>query len=124
MNFCVRIVSWAQRNSQFLSLVIHSGPFALSTQRRLTKTPKIDYREVLSEKDFAKYVKLRDLRKKFAEKEGTPAFTIFTNEQLAELAKMDHPTLTKMETIPGIGKSRIEKYGKVFLQELNQGVKL
>ena len=43
---------------------------------------KIDYREVLSEEDFAIYVKLRDFRKKIAEDNGNPVYTIFSNEQL------------------------------------------
>ena len=44
---------------------------------------KIDYREVLSEADFAVFSKLRELRKSLAESEGVPVYAIFTNEQLA-----------------------------------------
>ncbi len=44
---------------------------------------KIDYREVLSESDFALFAKLRGLRKTLAEQEGVPAYALFTNEQLA-----------------------------------------
>ena len=38
------------------------------------KKGRIDYRELLSESDFAVYVELRDLRKKIAEKEGIPTY--------------------------------------------------
>lgn len=44
---------------------------------------KVDYREVLSEPDFAVFAKLRTLRKNLAEQEGVPAYAVFSNEQLA-----------------------------------------
>lgn len=34
---------------------------------------RVDYREVLNDKDFAVFAKLRTLRKSFSEKEGVPA---------------------------------------------------
>ena len=46
---------------------------------------RVDYKEVLSEADFAVFAKLRDLRKTFAEKEAIPAYSVFTNEQLAAM---------------------------------------
>ena len=48
---------------------------------------RIDYRDVLNESDFAIFAKLRTLRKSLADKEGVPAYALFTNEQLAELVK-------------------------------------
>ena len=48
---------------------------------------KIDYREVLNEKDFAVYAKLRTLRKIMSEKEGVPAYALFNNEQLANMVR-------------------------------------
>jgi predicted DNA binding CopG/RHH family protein len=47
----------------------------------------VDYREVLSAADFALFAKLRDLRKRLAEREGVPAYALFTNEQLAQMAQ-------------------------------------
>ena len=41
---------------------------------------KVDYKEVLSEEDFAVYSSLRDIRKALADEEGVPVYTIFTNE--------------------------------------------
>src|ERR1700678_2568203 len=50
-----------------------------------TQGKRVDYREILSEPDFAVYAKLRSLRKLMAENEGLPAYTLFTNEQLAAM---------------------------------------
>ena len=48
---------------------------------------KIDYREVLSPEDFAVFAKLRDLRKEIGQAEAVPVYTIFTNEQLAQMVQ-------------------------------------
>ena len=52
-----------------------------------SSSPKIDYREKLSEEDFTIFSQLRDLRKTLAEKEGVPVYAIFTNAQLAEIVE-------------------------------------
>ena len=79
------------------------------------KRPKVDYREVLSEADFAVFAKLRNLRKELAEREGVPAYALFTNEQLAEMVQRRVGSLNAIKEIEGVGGSRIEKYGAQFL---------
>lgn len=69
---------------------------------------KIDYREVLSEADFAVFSKLRELRKSLAESEGVPVYAIFTNEQLAGVAKARPPSKAALGKIDGIGEGRLE----------------
>ena len=73
---------------------------------------KIDYKDVLSEEEFARFARLRDIRKTIAEREAVPAYAIFTNEELAEIAKMENPTLADIRKINGIGKNKTEKYGE------------
>jgi superfamily II DNA helicase RecQ len=55
--------------------------------RRSTKKGRIDYREILPSEDFLVFVKLRDLRKQMAQAEAAPVYTIFTNDQLAEMVR-------------------------------------
>jgi hypothetical protein len=45
------------------------------------KHGNVDYREVLDDKDFAVFAKLRTKRKELADKDGVPAYALFTNEQ-------------------------------------------
>lgn len=80
---------------------------------------KVDYREVLDEKDFAVFVKLRTLRKTISEQEGVPAYALFTNEQLATMVRKRVATFTDLGAIDGVGKARLEKYGKAFLSVLS-----
>ena len=48
---------------------------------------KVDYRERLSPEDFAVFARLRDLRKEMAQAEAVPVYTVFTNEQLAQMVQ-------------------------------------
>ena len=77
---------------------------------------KTDYREILSQEDFALFVKLRDWRKQAASLEAVPVYTIFTNEQLAAIAQKRTATLSDLKTINGVGESRVGKYGDVILK--------
>ncbi len=76
---------------------------------------KIDYRETLDEATFVKFSKLREIRKKVALDAGVSPFIVFTDAELAELAKMDSITVAKMRTIKGVGEGKIEKYGAHFI---------
>ena len=81
---------------------------------------KVDYREVLEPADFELFARLRELRKTIAEREGVPAYAVFTNEQLAGLARARPRTLAAVGRIPGVGPARVEKYAKTFLAALGR----
>jgi superfamily II DNA helicase RecQ len=92
------------------------GTPAVPAERR----GKIDYREVLSPEAFALFAKLRTLRKELSEKEGVPAYTLFTNEQLADMVRKRVSSARELEQISGVGQSRVKKYGEPFLAILKE----
>ncbi|MDZ7699389.1 MAG: HRDC domain-containing protein [Deltaproteobacteria bacterium] len=77
---------------------------------------RVDYREILSPEDFTLFVKLRDWRKQAAEKEAVPVYTIFTNEQLAEMAKRKIKSKENLKEISGVGEARVKNYGDAVLK--------
>lgn len=77
--------------------------------------PKPDYREVLTDDQFAVFSKLRTERRRLAEVEGVPVYTIFSNAQLAEMVQRRVTTPVAMGAIDGIGKARVDKYAVKFL---------
>lgn len=81
---------------------------------------KIDYREVLSEQDFAVFARLRTLRKELADGEGIPAYAVLTNEQLAELVQRRVQSVAALREIVGVGEARAEKYGEPLLRLLRE----
>lgn len=84
------------------------------------KRDSIDYKEVLNAHDFAIYAGLRALRKTLAQQENIPAYALFNNEQLAAMVTGETTTLTALSEIDGVGKARLEKYGEVFISELQR----
>ncbi len=75
------------------------------------KKGKIDYKEVLPPEDFALYSRLRQWRKDKAAAEAMAVYTIFTNEQLAQIAGKRPGSKGALQEIPGIGEAKTAKYG-------------
>lgn len=82
------------------------------------KKPGVDYKEILSEGDFAVYSRLREVRKALAEKDAIPAYSVFTNEQLAQMVREQPQSMAAMGKLAGVGEARIEKYGEAMLKVL------
>jgi superfamily II DNA helicase RecQ len=80
---------------------------------------KTDYREVLSESDFAIFAKLRDVRKAIAQAAAVPVYTIFTNDQLAQMVTSKARTRAALASIDGLGDAKLEKYGPRMLDILS-----
>jgi superfamily II DNA helicase RecQ len=82
---------------------------------------RIDYRETLSAEQFTIFSQLREVRKQIAQADGTPVYTVFTNEHLAQMVQQQVATKADLEKIVGVGDSRVEKYGPRILQALGGG---
>ncbi len=65
---------------------------------------------------------LKVVRSEIAEKEGIPAFMIFHNTTLMEIAKELPTTESQFLDISGVGNMKNEKYGKVFIDAVNDYV--
>ena len=88
------------------------------TQINVPRGKSKDYKEILSPDDFAIFAKLRDLRKTIGQAEAIPVYTIFTNEQLAQMIQLRCMNKSELEKVPGVGDGRIGKYGERFLEVL------
>jgi ATP-dependent DNA helicase RecQ len=58
---------------------------------------------------------LRQWRKREATQAGLPAFRIFSNATLEELARSRPRSLVALQRVPGMGKVRCERYGDALL---------
>ena len=68
--------------------------------------------------DEALYARLRALRRQIAEKSSLPAFTVFTDRTLQQMAAAQPRTLAEFSALPGVGTYKLQKYGIVFLKEI------
>lgn len=80
----------------------------------VSRSGKVDYREVLSPEEFGRFALYRDIRKEMAVQQGVPAYAIFTDEELSLIARMETVTLEAIAAIKNVGK-RAEKYGMAFV---------
>ena len=78
---------------------------------------KIDYKEVLDVATFAVFSTLRTIRKQIAENEAVPAYAVFTDSELAEIAKLENIDVAHLQSIQGIGQKKAEKYGQVLCEQ-------
>ena len=74
---------------------------------------------MLDEQTFTVFSRLRAIRKQLADRDAVPAYAVFTDAEIAEIAKIEHPTPKSLRAIPGIGEKKIEKYGTEICQLLN-----
>lgn len=80
--------------------------------------PRTDYRKLLDESAFERFVALKEIRKGLAQSESVPAYAVFTDEELSMIAKLERVTLDGLKTIKGIGPKKIERYGQYFVTNL------
>ncbi len=103
----------SERGTGWLFLVEYGEELKLPQPAGNTR---IDYRETLTPQVYDLFDKLRGLRKAISEKQGVPVYAIFTNEQLAAMAKSPPNTLKDLLAYPGVGDGRVKQYGEAFLE--------
>ncbi|HEU0301260.1 MAG TPA: RecQ family ATP-dependent DNA helicase [Longimicrobium sp.] len=64
------------------------------------------------------YGRLRELRTRLAKEQELPAYCVFADRTLVELAKRHPTSKAEMRQVPGVGPAKIEKYGDAFLEVL------
>ena len=67
-----------------------------------------DYDEILFER-------LRELRKKLADERNVPAYVVFGDTSLREMARYYPGTVTELSGISGVGEKKLNEFGDTFL---------
>jgi superfamily II DNA helicase RecQ len=81
-----------------------------------------DWRSILREEDAHVFEKLRAWRSARARAEAVPPYVILSNVQLATIARNRPRSLSALEEVPGVGKSRLDRFGKEILEVLADGI--
>ncbi len=85
------------------------------------RKPKVDYKQVLDETRFRRFEKLREIRKQIAKDDAVPAYSVFTDAELAEMSGFETVTPQTLLKLSGVGEKRVEKYGVRFCELLDNG---
>lgn len=66
--------------------------------------------------------RLKQLRREIATKEGFPAYLIFSDATLADMAARRPHTLTQFSQVYGVGEKKCARFGPIFLSEINKNI--
>jgi ATP-dependent DNA helicase RecQ len=96
-----------------------SGDNVISVAAQARKERKV---KVTSDEDVdgALFERLKRTRKKLAEERQVPAYVIFSDAVLLEMVERRPQNLAELAHISGIGPTKLERYGKHFLQEIRR----
>jgi len=73
---------------------------------------------LVAEEDEALLSALKARRRELAEAQAVPAYVVFPDRTLIEMATRKPATLADMADIPGVGAKKLERYGRDFLAVL------
>ncbi|HEU5076067.1 MAG TPA: ATP-dependent DNA helicase RecQ [Polyangiaceae bacterium] len=66
------------------------------------------------------FEELKKLRRELADERGVPAYVIFSDATLLEMAAQRPSTLGQLLAITGVGPTKLERYGAAFLEVLQR----
>ena len=92
-------------------------PIILTKQIDIAEKPAPTRRGAI-ECDETLFERLRDLRRKLADERNVPAYIIFSDVSLREMAR-SYPTSTdEFRRIPGVGEQKLRNFAEPFLSEI------
>ncbi|MCC6306135.1 MAG: DNA helicase RecQ [Rhodobacteraceae bacterium] len=77
--------------------------------------PRAAPRAAVAEPDEGLFAALRGLRRELAEAQGVPAYIVFPDRTLIEMAERRPATLDALAAVSGVGARKLESYGAAFL---------
>ena len=100
-------LTWAGQPSRFLAeLGVEAAPPAAARKARA------------EEPDDPTYVALKEWRLKRSKADEIPAYVVFHNSTLAEIASRRPQTIAELASVPGVGPAKLERYGRDVLDAL------
>ena len=97
-------VTWSGKPSRFLA------ELGIETRTRVSRAP---------EPDDPVYGALKRWRLQRASADDLPAYVVFHNATLAEIAGRRPRDLSELSTVPGVGPAKLERYGEEVLAVLS-----
>ncbi len=89
----------------------------MDTIKSAKSSPKI--KMLVSEEDAPLLSGLKAKRRELAETAGVPAYIIFNDKTLVEMAQKRPINLDAMAQINGVGAKKLENFGNIFLEVIN-----
>ncbi|EAR52932.1 ATP-dependent DNA helicase RecQ [Oceanicola granulosus HTCC2516] len=98
------------------------GEAEITLRRDTVKLAKADrpvVKSLVSEEDAPLLSALKAKRRALAEAQGVPAYIIFNDKTLIEMAETRPASLDEMARVGGVGAKKLESYGRAFLEVIS-----
>ncbi len=121
MESLIRLSLLDLEDPEFPRLILtNKGKRALSSSKQIPAMIPwpLPAKEIPIPVDEVMYERLREVRNRLAREEGLPPYCVASNLSLVELVNRGISTREGLETVPGIGSGRSEKYGQHLLEVL------
>ena len=102
------------------SEVLFHGQRVIYTSREALPKKKAGRRKAQLESDVDEslYETLRSQRTELAQKESVPAYVVFSNATLMDMAQKKPHTMAEFLDVSGVGQMKAKRYGKAFLEAI------
>lgn len=84
------------------------------------KSKRSGAKNIPTDFDEALYEVLKEVRKELSELEGRPAFMVFNNETLQDMAAKAPTTKAQFLEVYGVGAYKAEQYSEPFIEAIKQ----
>jgi len=114
---------------KFATLELTNAGLNALRERRpitLTKPPDAVVRKQIKPRageidcDEQLFDRLRTLRRKLADERSVPAYIIFSDASLREMARRFPTSSERLGDVPGVGKQKLKSFGSDFLAEITE----
>ena len=99
-------------------------PETIKARLKVNKEKAAELKSVKSSKsnnfqmDEDLYEILKALRKKIADRNGKPPFTVFSNASLENMSALKPKTMNDFLEVHGVGEFKAKQFGKIFMDEI------
>jgi ATP-dependent DNA helicase RecQ len=83
------------------------------------RTPRPAVKALVSDEDAPLLSALKAKRRALAEAAGVPAYIVFNDRTLIEMAETRPANLDAMARVGGVGATKLDRYGAAFLEVIN-----
>ena len=95
-------------------------PLLMRVAREESSFAKRSPPEELDDRQSELFSRLRVLRASVARRQGVPAYVVFSDKTLRELAVAWPQTIEEFRAVSGVGDAKAARYGKAFLAEIDR----
>ncbi|NTU71865.1 MAG: DNA helicase RecQ [Coriobacteriia bacterium] len=99
-------------------VILAKPPAARPKAEKAAKLPRAAATVLDTDEQVALFERLRELRRSIAAEQNVPAYVVFADAALADMARRRPVNREEFLAVSGVGAAKLERYGDTFLAEI------